>query len=340
MTQFPSLNVGTWNVYLGAEFTPLFEASTPAAVTEAAADVLAKVRETRFPDRAEALAAVIARDRPDVLALQELGRWDLGDGDSFESLWDFQEVMLDALERAGAPYLMVLCSDTFTGELPVDGHQRVRFTSCDALLLRQDPEVQTSVLAIDNGHFDACLTVSVGAGAHVLPVKRGYVSVDLERLGRRLRVIVTHLDSLSGEIRMAQAHELIGVAAMSPHPVVIMGDLNSPATNEVVVGGRTAASPDGVLELLANAGYEDAWVMVHGATAGATCAERGVVVGERPLTDRLDFVFYDPDALQATDARLAGNEPADRTLSDAKLWPSDHACVLATLQFAEPAGRG
>ena len=67
------LSVLSWNIYLGADLTPLAGGITPAAVSLVFRQFLA----TNFPDRAKALARQIASSKPDLIGLQEAERWEL-----------------------------------------------------------------------------------------------------------------------------------------------------------------------------------------------------------------------------------------------------------------------
>jgi endonuclease/exonuclease/phosphatase family metal-dependent hydrolase len=354
------LSVATWNVCLGAEFEPILGAGRERSLEDAARAVLDGVRASRFPDRAEAIARVVARHRPDVLALQELGRWETGGSGEERVLYSFPDIMQVALERAGAPYVQVSCVETVTGQLPVDGRTWARFTSWDALLVRQDVDVDLSVVEVDQGHYDSSRTVEL-AGGGTLPIRRGWSSVDLERGGRKVRVVVTHLDSMDASVRRGQMHELVAMACRSREPVVILGDLNSPAAPVTGPAWLTGSSQDGVLEVLAGAGYADAWVRCRehrreaaratpppggGVTtgsygsAGADGSTWGPAPGllasthrDRDLRQRLDYVFYDPAGMEARAASVIGAGPEDVTRTVPTLLPSDHVGVLVHLRL-------
>jgi endonuclease/exonuclease/phosphatase family metal-dependent hydrolase len=360
------LSVATWNVCLGTEFEPILGSGRQQSLEEAARAVLDGVRATRFPDRAEAIARVVAQHRPDVLALQELGRWETGGSGEERVLYSFSQIMQVALQRAGAPYVQVGCVETVSGHLPVDGRTWARFTSCDALLVRQDADVDLSVLEVDQGHYESALTVEL-AGGGSLPIRRGWSSVDLERGGRKVCVVVTHLDSIDAAVRRDQMHELVAMACRSREPVVILGDLNSPASPIPDPSRLTASSDDGVLEVLAGAGFADAWVhcrerrreaarsapqpggavttesrgsaLAQGGTWGPAPGLLASTRRDRDLRQRLDYVFYDPAGLEARAASIIGAGPEDVTTTVPALLPSDHAGVLVHLRL-RGSGRG
>lgn len=358
-TPAATFTVATWNVCMGVEFEALLSAGSRESLAEAARKLLDGVSETRFPDRAETIARVVARHRPDVLGLQELGRWETGGDDGEQMLYSFPDIMLEALATAGAPYVMIHCVDTVTGQLPVDGPQWARFTSCDALLLRMDPDVDMSVIEIDDGHYSTYLTAELAGGGRSFPIRRGWVAVDLERNGHRVRAIVTHLDSMDADVRRAQAHELVSLASTSRYPVIMVGDLNSEATGQTDTSG-SPSSRDGVIEVLANAGYADAWsccddlatahrtpevagghgvrpaegveVMdVRGATWGPADGLRALE--GRDMTQRIDYVLFDPDVIGACSSQVIGVDPTDVTSTTPPLLPSDHGCLFVRLEF-------
>src|SRR3954468_24765799 len=71
------LDVATFNLYVGADFTPLLalDPSDPAYFNKlivAVATIHGQVLQSNFPVRAEALAEQIVRRGPDLVALQEV----------------------------------------------------------------------------------------------------------------------------------------------------------------------------------------------------------------------------------------------------------------------------
>jgi hypothetical protein len=54
------LTVATYNLYLGADLTPLFAASSPEELVQRAGQVYANVVKTDFPSRATAIAELLA----------------------------------------------------------------------------------------------------------------------------------------------------------------------------------------------------------------------------------------------------------------------------------------
>ena len=84
------------------------------------------------------------------------------------------------------------------------------------------------------------------------------------------------------------------------------------------------------------AGLVDAWSEKHpgkGAT-GFTCCQAVDVRNQKSLAyERIDFVFF-RGGFDVRHAWIVGAEPGDRTPKNPdRLWPSDHAGVVATLDF-------
>lgn len=63
-------SVMTWNLYLGADLTPIFTAA-PEQIPERITEVFRQFLATNFPRRAKAIARQIALVQPDIIGLQE-----------------------------------------------------------------------------------------------------------------------------------------------------------------------------------------------------------------------------------------------------------------------------
>jgi endonuclease/exonuclease/phosphatase family metal-dependent hydrolase len=146
----PDLRVMTRNLYLGAEIVAIAGAEDPLAAANAA---WAGVQATRFPDRAAAIAREIDQADPDVIALQEVTTWSLGDplaclaggpvppvaSDVYQ---DFLSILLGALERRGLHYEVAARITSMDAELcigdPTDFAtlRDLRYTDHDVILVR------------------------------------------------------------------------------------------------------------------------------------------------------------------------------------------------------------
>jgi len=321
------LTVATYNLYLGADLTPLFSATTQAELVQRAGQVYANVVKTDFPARAEAIAELLAANPPEVAGLQEVALWETGPiGGPLTPSYDFLRLLLDALARQGLAYRPVAVNVNFSGgPIPIGATTAARFTDRDVILARADlPEALVGVSNPESHNFAARLVIPTGIPGLSFTVPRGWSAVDVKVRGKTVRFANTHLEAFSAPVRNAQAAELATALARSPHPVVLVGDLNS--------------RPDdmsGAYGTFSTAGYADAWTVVRGPEGGFTSGQSELLDNVPSLLDhRIDYVLYQPRAVEALQAEVIGEELSDRTFSG--LWPSDHAGVVATLHLARP----
>lgn len=327
-----ALTVATYNLYLGGDIAPVLNpAGDPLA---AAAKLFADVQATRFPERALALAELIADERPHVLGLQEVSLWEVGAAPTgpFAPVLDFQAILLSALAAERVPYVPVATNDNFASPpVPVQGVGFVRLTDRDVILVRADvlgSRLRTSNVS-DQNNFAARLQATLPPPVGTIEVLRGWSTVDVTFSGKTVRVANTHLEVDSfAPIRDAQAQQLAGVLSTSPHPVVVLGDLN-------------ADPGDGAAKILVHAlDLEDAWEE-EGSGPGYTAGQDSLLRNFPSTLDRrIDYVLYQDDRrprIEADDVEVIGEEPDDRTASG--LWPSDHAGVVAELELRGGTGR-
>jgi endonuclease/exonuclease/phosphatase family metal-dependent hydrolase len=234
---------------------------------------------------------------------------------------DYLEILLDALAARGLHYEVVVQSIGWDAELPSALGFDVRHTDRELILARSDLKV--SDLKLSNaltGHFLAnCQIPSAILGP--VTILRGWAAVDAKIRGKSFRFITTHLDGdctpFTFAYQQAQMAELLAGPAVTPLPVVLVGDLNSPTY------GNTAT-----YDLVIGAGFTDA-AAVAGLGGRLTCCQANDLLNPVSMFDRrIDYVFYRGDfAVRGAD--VVGDDPADRTVSG--LWPSDHAFVVTTL---------
>jgi endonuclease/exonuclease/phosphatase family metal-dependent hydrolase len=156
-------------------------------------------------------------------------------------------------------------------------------------------------------------------------VRRGWVAVDVKIRGSSFRLVNTHLDGdclpFTPAFQRAQAQELLAGPASTDLPLLLMGDLNSPADGTGVTYN----------DLLA-AGFSDAWSEV-GAGVGLTCCQDAKLLNPlSALYTRIDVVLF-RGPLSPLGAHIVGDDPAARTPSG--LWPSDHAGVAAVMRLTK-----
>jgi endonuclease/exonuclease/phosphatase family metal-dependent hydrolase len=320
------LTVATYNLYLGADLTPLFTASSQQELVRRAGQVYANVVKTDFPSRAAAIAELLAADPPDIAGLQEVALWETGPlNGPLTPSYDFLELVLAALARHGLDYRPVAVNTNFSGSMPISATTAARFTDHDVIIARAD--LATGLLRIshpESHNFAAKLVIPTAIPGLSFTVPRGWSAVDAKVRGKTVRFVDTHLEAFSTQVRNLQAVELAAALAGSGDPVVLVGDLNS--------------RPDdvaGAYGIFATAGYADAWVVVHGPDGGFTSGQSELLDNVPSTLDhRIDDVLYQPRGVRAVAADVIGEELDDRT--PAGLWPSDHAGVVATLRLARP----
>jgi len=324
--------VMTYNLYLGANLQPLF-AATPATIAGLAQDVWNHVEQVDFRLRAQAIARQIDESDPEVVGLQEVALWERGASPAaLAPVYDFQQILLGALAARGERYRAVSTSRNFQSPpVPLASGGVGRFTDRDVIIVRDGEPA--SVLKVSNPQA-ALFTARIPLPNPLLgnvEIVRGWASVDVKVRGKSFRFVDTHLEAFSADVRALQAVELAAILAPSPVPVVLVGDLNSRPTDVA-----------GAYGILTGAlGLADAWVAVHGAAGGDTSGQTDDLdLPESRLDHRIDYVLYQPAAIEAVAAEVVGEEQADRTppLPGAPfgLWPSDHAGVVATLHLGWP----
>jgi endonuclease/exonuclease/phosphatase family metal-dependent hydrolase len=326
--------VGSYNLFLGGDIGSLLPpgVDTLPEFAAAASRLWQDVVASDFPERAGAVADLLAPDPPDVVGLQEVALWRataLVPGAAAPS-YDFLQLLLDELAERGTPYRVLATNTNFVSPtIPLPTGVAVQYTDRDVIIARAD--VRTSelkVLGTQSHLFAARVPITLpfsttpGQPGTQISIVRGWSSVDIKTRGKTYRFVNTHLEAFSPVVRQAQAAELAAALADSPYPVVLAGDLNDdPGTGAVALLTRAL-------------GLADAWVT--GSGAGFTAGQANLR-GPPTFNRRIDYVLYQPDrrpALEAVRADVIGEELADRTPSG--LWPSDHAGILATIRISPP----
>jgi endonuclease/exonuclease/phosphatase family metal-dependent hydrolase len=326
------LKVMTQNLYLGADISDGLGATDFSQLVAAATREFAMVQATSFPERAKAIATQVAATTPDVIGLQEAVLWRSQTPADFSPTpnathveFDFVQLLLDALAAKGLRYAPIPGATATNTDVEVPRqltaasptYQDIRLTDRDVLLARSD--LPANQFAVSNGKAAAFATQlsfpSPLLGS--ITILRSWVSADATLQGETVRVVDTHLESLSDPINAAQGLELLHAPLSTSLPVILVGDLNS-------------AAPAGVAYTeLTGAGLTDAWTAAHMGSQGFTCCQQEDLRNPVSLLDqRIDFVMY-KGAFQIQTVSLMGAGQVDRTTSG--LWPSDHAGVYAKL---------
>ena len=323
----PPFTLMTWNIYQGADLSPLFNATTPSEFVTAVGSAYNRFQATNFGERADSIADKIQETRPDLIGLQEviLLRTQIPpDGPATPATnitSDYLQILIDTLEERGLIYEPIVVQNGTDIEVPgliSTGLVDIRLTDRDVILARANNKDFT-LSNIQGAQFAAKLPLTSPFGPISIP--HSWVSVDVTfDKGDKARIVSTHLEPLSPIIQGLQADELLKGPGNTHLPVVFIGDFNSNADGT----GTTTYTK------LIDAGFIDAWT-IKGKGNGFTCCQADDLLNkDSSLTERTDFVMFRGD-FKVKNIGLVGNSQNDRTISG--LWPSDHAGIVATLKL-------
>lgn len=333
----------TRNVYIGALLDPIVGATNPVQIPVLVSQTLGQIIATDFPARSAALAREIVETRPDVVGLQEVTLFRVQAPGDFlagnpvpatEPVLDYLEILLLQLAAQGASYVVAAVATNWDAELPMvtptgDGFRLddLRATDYDVLLIRSDlPAGHLRVLGQASGNYATSFQIMIGGIPVAFP--RGWCLADLWIRGRAVRVINTHLESVSPLLRSAQALELVGGPAGVDGEVVCLGDFNS----------DPAFPPPEAYGVMAAAGFSDAWALAHPGDPGYTWGQADDLLNPvSTLSERDDHVWFRGTGWSVLSAERTGESPEDRVPSLVNpqnlLWPSDHAGLVVRLRL-------
>jgi hypothetical protein len=325
----------TRNLYVGADVARLFSVTSPTQIPGVVSEIYQTIQDSRFAERAEALADEVMSSQPSLIGLQEVtllrrqspGDFVLGNPvPATEVVQDDLQLLLSALAARGLSYVPVIVQEDTDIELPSASGDDLRLTDRDVILARCDVEVE----ATRGHHYATSLVISLEGGLS-FAIQRGWVEADIRLGNGTMHFANTHLEPAPTPelqvIQEAQASELI-LAMLAKHkPVALVGDFNS-------------APGEGTYQLLASTGFADLWTLANDGAPGPTCCQAEDLrnVPSR-LTGRIDLLllrgpaghlgpwFRGPYAADVT-----GDELADRTPSG--LWPSDHGGVAGSFRVS------
>ncbi|MFF4646218.1 endonuclease/exonuclease/phosphatase family protein [Streptomyces sp. NPDC001389] len=311
-----TVDVATYNVYQGADLVPLFSAPDLPELIRRAGVAYDQAVATDFPGRARSISRLLRKDRPAVIGLQEVALWKTGPrGGELTTAYDFLAALLEALRAEGLHYRAAAVDTTFSGTLPISTTRQASVTDRDVILVRDDLPTADA-----QSHLYATQLVVPTPSGITFTIPRGWSSVDVRLADGPVRVATTHLEPSAAPVRTTQARELHTALARSPHPVVAVGDFNSPPVD--------ATGPYGIFT---GGGYVDAWHAVHPVKNGFTAAQDpGLTNVPSALSRRIDHVFSRAGRLTAVRAEVIGDRLRDRTPGG--LWPSDHAGLVVRLR--------
>jgi endonuclease/exonuclease/phosphatase family metal-dependent hydrolase len=310
-----SLRVASYNLYLGADLALVFDVQDEDDLAKNVAVIYTQLVTTDYSSRVDSIAALFVREQVDVAGLQEVARWTrTTPGMTEPETWcDFLPVLLDALERAGSPYDAHAVNTNFEGGAAVSDDESMGVIGTNVILVRRASGVRVN--GERTGDYARKLSITTGIDGLGFEIARGWGWVDAVVDGRPFRFVDTHIEAFDEATRDNDRDELLAVIGDPGVPVIVVGDFNSPPQ---AVGMPTE--------------YADAWLAARNDPAG------GFTWGQAPdlsnaesgMRQRIDYVFVrDVDVLGC---RVVGDAQSDRTGS-ARLWPSDHACVVADLSL-------
>ena len=300
----PRVTVLTWNIFDGvADFTG------PPDMEQ----LWHGENATRFGERADSIAQIIAEQHPHIICLQEVAHWR---GLILLDLYNhnFLAMLQQRLVALGLHYDIVGMLETinFYSQFDSGGTfpSTLRWRENVVILARQSTQIEVS--NVRTRSFDDTFTIS--SPSHSLEFQRGWIAADISYRGKRARYVCTHLEPRSSSVRQDQAAQLIDWLSGTGLPVIVMGDMSSlPAS--------------AVYTQFTNAGYQDAWAAIHGLQAGPTCCQSPDLMNSTSELDkRNDYVFL-RGALTPVSISRVGQNQSDRTPGG--LWPSDHAGLVA-----------
>jgi endonuclease/exonuclease/phosphatase family metal-dependent hydrolase len=305
------------NMYIGASLGPLVNAKTLDQFLVAANALAQGIVITKPAERAAAMAAEIAQQRPDLVALSEV--WKLTvEGVLVEDLLQY---VLDALKALGQPYELVGSVDLedlniTRPNFPINFH----LTDRNAILYRTDADIHFKPEDVQPILFDIPIGTPLPAPNDL--VHGGYISVDATVRGIPLRFVSVHLIPNPLTIE-AHTLDLLKKTASPTLPLVFGGDFNTTANDP------SDPSYIHIYQHLIDAGLTDAWnPHIHRPGLGLTCCQDSGLTQPSNLKFRVDLIMFS-GAFEVEDINLIGNKETDRTPSG--LWPSDHAGLVATL---------
>ncbi|NBI27834.1 endonuclease [Chengkuizengella sp. YPA3-1-1] len=299
----------TWNIYFGADLEPLI-GTTPEEVPQVTTKIFNQFKQTNFRERAKSISQQMKNIKPHLIGLQEVALWTVRSlTTKYET--NFLTILLEELKRMGLDYGVVAINHNFSSELPSSTGDLIRILDRDVILAKKSAGL--CFCNIQEENFSRNLVVPIGGV--LFTVLRGWSSVDICFQGQKFRLLNTHLEGNSVDIRMEQAEELLNGPANTTLPLLFLGDFNSNAEGVI--------KP--TYDLLINFGFTDVW-NISGVGSGFTAFQvRDLLNPISALTERIDLILIKGN-FNIEVSNTVGDKQKDRTLSG--LWPSDHAGVL------------
>jgi endonuclease/exonuclease/phosphatase family metal-dependent hydrolase len=317
-----TIRILTQNTYEGTNFDELFAAKSPDEFVAAVTTTYQNILATNPAERAAAVAGEIAREGPDIVALQEAAILRTGPTPPATTVqFDYLQLLMGDLNGLGQRYAIVATVPEIDAEAPSTLGFDVRLTVEDAILVNLDDNATLTNIQVHG--YSTILTNETAIGP--IPSPRGWASVDVSLGGDKFRFATSHLE-ISQPVQRAQMQELISNVGGTTLPLIMAGDFNANADDPT---DPTFATYKDAIDV----GFVDAWSAAHGNDPGYTCCQaQDLLNTPSSLNQRIDLVLL-RGGIGVDDIHLIGDSAGDRTLSG--LWPSDHAGVFATLEIPE-----
>ena len=316
--------VMTRNLYVGAEVDSVIAAlATPDPSDDITALLTAidTLQVTDYPARAAAIAKEVARARPHFVGLQEVSEIHINLtplGLPVVIDLDFLPILENELAARGLTY-SAAASVRNLEAAPMPGVSLVDF---DVLL------VDTSRVTVDAA-WGKTFEYNLGAVAPGVELIRGWVGIEATIDGKPYTVVSAHLEAgqYSPDLTMLRAAQIteIVTAVNNAERVIVMGDLND--------------YPDTPMyQVLAGAGFTDLWGLLRPRSDGFTCCHSKNLSNRFPQFDeRIDYIWTRGIGHPIAGVRglifRTGIRPRDRVDGPVhKIWPSDHAGLVASLR--------
>jgi len=315
------VKIMTRNLYLGADLIPLAVQPDLATFEQAAAARFQTVLKNDFPTRAKAIAGEIAKEKPDLIGIQEAAVWKkspdgVKDGNATEAtvlVYDSVAELMKALKARKLSYKVVVKRAWFDYEAPTALGHDVRLTQQDVVLARIGSGARVKLGTSFKGGFTATFDVNTQAGLARSP--RGWVGVNAKIGGRSFRFVTTHLEAYSAEISKKQMQQLLKQPlASKKRQSILVGDFNSDPKAKQPSAYRTAL----------DAGFFNPF-----PRRATCCFDEDLTQTTKKLETWIDHIVVRPRA-RLLRSRIVGSLPSDRS---GGLWPSDHAGIAGTLRL-------
>jgi len=326
-----NLVVMSRNLDTGSDYNLVLKATNSTELVLAVGATYKEIVDSNIPERADAIAAEIQQQRPDLVALQEVTTLLHGPfgGPATTVDADQLQALIAALASRGLHYGIAALQQNSNLEFPALDLSRgwfdARVIDYDVVLARTDlPISEFKVEQVTKEHFTNILQFTMLG--MTIEVPRGWIAVHVKLRGKPYRLVDTHLESINYEIQVAQAEELVTGPTVADIPVILAGDINSDASGSDPV---LSAS----YQILVSAGFQDFWPIQHPDDPGFT----NPLHGEDPYTpvetpyQRIDLILVKQGGkgIAPRNIFLVGNALSDRTAHG--LWPSDHAGVVESV---------